>query len=75
MAKKDGEMLSLQRLASIPPVLPVISDHPLEKETAGQDKFDLCYQPRPPRPSRRTSRKTAGTDKSGKSEIKKGERL
>jgi len=37
-------MLSLQKLASIPPVLPVISDHPLEKETAGQDKFDLCYR-------------------------------
>jgi Leucine-rich repeat (LRR) protein len=44
MAKKDKEMLSLQKLAGIPPVLPVISDHPLEKETAGQDKFDLCYR-------------------------------
>ena len=44
MAKKDKKMLSLQKLASIPPVLPVISDHPLEKETAGQDKFDLCYR-------------------------------
>jgi hypothetical protein len=44
MAKKDKKMLSLQKLASIPPVLPVISDHPLGKETAGQDKFDLCYR-------------------------------
>ena len=44
MAKKDKKMLSLQKLAGIPPVLPIISDHPLEKETAGQDKFDLCYR-------------------------------
>jgi hypothetical protein len=44
MARKDKKMLSLQKLASIPPVLPVISDNPLEKETAGQDKFDLCYR-------------------------------
>jgi hypothetical protein len=44
MAKKDGKTLSLKKLASIPPVLPVISDHPLETSTAGQDKFDLCYR-------------------------------
>jgi hypothetical protein len=55
MAKKDKKMLSLQKLASVPPVLPVISDHPLEKETAGQDKFDLCYRLGPPRPNRQTS--------------------
>ncbi len=44
MAKKVGKPLSLKKLASIPPVLPVISDHPLDLESAAQDKFELCYR-------------------------------
>ncbi|MGA2092590.1 MAG: P-loop NTPase fold protein [Sedimentisphaerales bacterium] len=44
MAKNAKESLSLEKLAGIPPVLPIISDHPLDTESAGRDKFDLCYR-------------------------------
>lgn len=36
--------MSLEKLAQIPPVLPVISGHPLDLESAAQDKFELCYR-------------------------------
>ena len=43
--EKEREPKSrFEKLAQTPPVLPVISDHPLDRENAFDDRFDLCLR-------------------------------
>lgn len=45
MAKKNQEPEKrFKKLAETPPVLPVISDHPIDREKAFDDRFDLCLR-------------------------------
>ncbi len=47
MAKKAKEQepkSRFEKLAQTAPVLPVISDHPLDRENAFDDRFDLCLR-------------------------------
>jgi Leucine-rich repeat (LRR) protein len=44
MAKKQEPKIRFEKLAQTLPVLPVISDHPLDKENAFDDRFDLCLR-------------------------------
>ena len=70
MAKTDRVALSLEKLASIPPVLPVISDHPLDTESAGQDKFELCYRLGPQDPNDEPAEKLQERIKTEKNKLK-----
>jgi Leucine-rich repeat (LRR) protein len=44
MAKTDSRKKQFEKLAKTRPVLPVISDHPLDEHTAFEDRFDLCHR-------------------------------
>ena len=44
MAKADSRKKQFEKLAETDPVLPVISDHPLDKDSAFEDRFDLCHR-------------------------------